>query len=123
MSTETRKRLKIIAPPPPPTEAYFIERLRPVRAIFIEEAEVAGITWWQLIGHQRSRKFAWPRQYAIWRAYRETTASTTEIARVCGMRDHTTILHAIKAVEARMLQEDETEKEKADGSSQASALG
>lgn len=56
----------------------------------------------ELRSERRARRIAWPRQEAFWRAYKETTLSLPAIGRYFGGRDHTTIIHGIKAHEARL---------------------
>jgi hypothetical protein len=51
---------------------------------------------------QRSREFAHPRQIAMFLAGEMTNKSLPEIGRRFGGRDHTTVIHAIKAVKHRI---------------------
>ena len=83
----------------------------------------AGRTMWQivadvaferdvsegdLIGPSRARWISHPRQEAMWCAYQERRANGTRvyslpsIGKFFGGRDHTTVLHAIRAHEKRM---------------------
>lgn len=50
----------------------------------------------------RRRSVAWPRQVAMYLAHNLTDRSLPCIGRLFGGRDHTTVIHAIKAVEERM---------------------
>lgn len=71
-----------------------------VLPIFREEAERNGLTLEQLLKkRERARFYVRIRQYAMWRARKETGRTLTEIARVAGM-DHTTVMHGIAVVEA-----------------------
>jgi hypothetical protein len=54
-----------------------------------------------MLGDQKSRQIAWPRQLAIWMSSKLTGASISSIARHFN-RDHTTALHAKKSVNERM---------------------
>ena len=54
-----------------------------------------------MLGDQRSRNVAWPRQLAIWMSSKLTKSSISSIAEHF-KRDHTTALHAKKAVDDRM---------------------
>ena len=54
-----------------------------------------------MLGDQRSREIAWPRQLAIWMSSKLTKASIASIAEHFN-RDHTTALHAKRAVNERM---------------------
>lgn len=49
----------------------------------------------------RLRAVAWPRQMAMALAYRFTGLSLPQIGRAFGGRDHTTVLHAVRAVDRR----------------------
>jgi chromosomal replication initiator protein len=51
---------------------------------------------------ERWRDVAWPRQVAMYLSRRLTKQTTPCIGRQFGNRDHSTVLHAIKAVERRM---------------------
>lgn len=53
----------------------------------------------ELITKSRLRHYSRPRQIAMWVARQLTTVSYQEIARAFGMKDHTTVGHAIGAVE------------------------
>ena len=64
-------------------------------------ADYRGITPAALAGPYRNRHLAWPRQEAAWLLYRHTSMSLPMIGRILGGRDHTTIMHAINAVERR----------------------
>ncbi len=62
------------------------------------------VTRGDLLSDRRARHVAWPRQEAMYRAYKETNLSLPAIGRYFGNRDHTTVMHAIKQVEKRMLE-------------------
>ena len=53
-----------------------------------------------LISERRNRAIARPRQCAMWLAKQLTTRSLPDIGRRFGGRDHTTVLHAIRRIEA-----------------------
>lgn len=72
-----------------------------VRAIGRAVAAVYGLTWADLEGVNRTRRYTQPRQLAIWLAARRTGRSTPFLGRVFGGRDHTTVVHALRVVEAR----------------------
>lgn len=50
----------------------------------------------------RHRDLAWPRQRAMWLAKTLLDKPLTDIGRLFGDRDHSTVFHAIKAVDKRM---------------------
>jgi len=56
-----------------------------------------------LIGERRARAVARPRQVAMWLAKSLTTRSYPDIGRRFGGRDHTTVLHAVRRIEALKL--------------------
>ena len=62
-----------------------------------------------MVSAQRSREFAHPRQTAMYLAAELTPKSLPDIGRRFGGRDHTTVIHAIKAVQRRMLEDAEIE--------------
>lgn len=53
-----------------------------------------------LISERRARVVARPRQVAMWLAKQITTRSLPDIGRRFGGRDHTTVLHAVRRIEA-----------------------
>lgn len=53
-----------------------------------------------LISERRNRAIARPRQCAMWLAKQLTTRSLPDIGRRFGGRDHTTVLHAIRRIDA-----------------------
>jgi hypothetical protein len=69
-----------------------------VANILREVAQEHGLTVAALTGQGRSRHIAWPRQEAYYRAFTECPhLSYPEIARRIGGRDHTTVLHGVRA--------------------------
>ena len=69
-----------------------------VANILREVALEHGLTVAALIGQGRSRHIAWPRQEAYYKAFTECPhLSYPEIARRIGGRDHTTVLHGVRA--------------------------
>jgi chromosomal replication initiator protein len=68
---------------------------------FIAEAAAeAGVTVAHILGPQRPRRIAEPRQKAMARAYATGRYSLPQIGRAFD-RDHTTVLHACRKAEAR----------------------
>jgi chromosomal replication initiator protein len=63
-------------------------------------AEHYGMTQADLISERRNRAIARPRQAAMWLAKQLTTRSLPDIGRRFGGRDHTTVLHAVRRIEA-----------------------
>ena len=66
-------------------------------------AEEWGVSVLDLESARRSAAVARPRQAAMWLSRQLTTRSLPEIGRMFGNRDHTTVGHAVKAVENRMI--------------------
>ena len=92
--------------PDEPPEPREVPRLRlSVAAIVQVVARHYGISPIDLVSHRRSREIARPRQLAMWIAATETTASLPEIGRRIGGRDHTTVLHAIRATGRRLAED------------------
>ena len=63
-------------------------------------AAKAGVTVEDMRSPKRARKYSRPRQAAMYLSYKALDKSTTQIGRFFN-RDHTTVLYALKAVEAR----------------------
>lgn len=84
----------------PTPEAYLAAN--PVEAIILQVAHKYEITPMLLKSARRARHIAWPRQEVMWRASRETGTSLPKIGQILGNRDHTTVMHGIKAYERRM---------------------
>ncbi|MBQ1543409.1 chromosomal replication initiator protein DnaA [Caulobacter sp. CCUG 60055] len=63
-------------------------------------AEHFGLKQADLISERRNRSIARPRQAAMWLAKQLTTRSLPDIGRRFGGRDHTTVLHAVRRIEA-----------------------
>ena len=63
----------------------------------------------EMTSDRRHREVAYPRQVAMYLSYELTPKSLPEIGRRFGNRDHTTVIHAIKAVQKRMLEDSEIE--------------
>jgi chromosomal replication initiator protein len=63
-------------------------------------ADHFGLKQADLISERRTRSVARPRQAAMWLAKKLTTRSLPDIGRRFGDRDHTTVLHAVRRIEA-----------------------
>jgi chromosomal replication initiator protein len=78
----------------------------PARTPFADiERQVAlrhALTVEDLRGPSRARRVAWPRQELMWRARRETRLSLPQIGDRLGGRDHTTVIHGVRAHQARL---------------------
>jgi len=63
-------------------------------------AEHYGLLQADMLSERRARAVARPRQAAMWIAKQITTRSLPDIGRRFGGRDHTTVLHAVRRIEA-----------------------
>jgi len=63
-------------------------------------SEHYGMKQVDLLSERRNRAVARPRQAAMWLAKQLTTRSLPDIGRRFGGRDHTTVLHAVRRIEA-----------------------
>jgi chromosomal replication initiator protein len=61
-----------------------------------------GLAQAEILSSRRSRCFSRPRQVAIFLSRALTARSTPEIGKYFGGRDHSTVIHAIRAVEGRL---------------------
>ena len=84
-----------LAPPPPPPRIAVHD---------IQEAMAAhyGLELADMTSPCRCRDVAWPRQEAMYLARKLTPLSLPRIGQLFGDRDHTTVIHAIRAVEQRI---------------------
>lgn len=55
-----------------------------------------------MVSARRNRSSAWPRQVAMYLARQLTPKSLPDIGGRFGGRDHTTVMHALRAVQKRM---------------------
>jgi chromosomal replication initiator protein len=70
-----------------------------------------GIPAIAMVSAQRGRRWVWPRQMAMFLAREMTPQSLPDIGRRFGFRDHTTVMHAAKAVSARIEDNAETARD------------
>lgn len=73
-----------------------------IHDIILEVATKYNLGVMEIIGAQRARHIAWPRQEIMYRASKETRCSLPQIGRVLGNRDHTTVMYGIRRHETRM---------------------
>jgi chromosomal replication initiation ATPase DnaA len=71
------------------------------RRIATEIARQHGFTFRQLISPRRNQKLAYARHHAMYELDRRTSLSLPQIGKLLGGRDHTTVLHGIRAHAAR----------------------
>lgn len=65
-------------------------------------AQTYCVTLCDILSRRRDQRTVRPRHIAIWLARQTTFCSLPEIGQAFGGRDHTTVLHAIRLVEARL---------------------
>lgn len=68
----------------------------PLNQILEDVARETGVSVACLIGPTRQAQTVRARHYAMWRMFTETGACFTQIAKVMGDRDHTSVRHAIQ---------------------------
>ena len=61
----------------------------------------------EMLSPRRSRSLARPRQIAMYLAKKYTTHSLPDIGRKFSNRDHTTVIHAVKKIEALVKNDNE----------------
>jgi chromosomal replication initiator protein len=64
-----------------------------------------GVSSEELLSPSRTTRIAWPRQVAMFLARELTTESLPSIGRHFGGRDHTTVMHACRRAEQRILED------------------
>ena len=74
----------------------------PARQIIRDCCEKYEITMKEMLGPRRFITFVRARQEAAYRMLHETRLSLTQIGKKLGDRDHTTVLHAVRAHQARI---------------------
>ncbi|MCY4548157.1 MAG: hypothetical protein OXC28_07305 [Defluviicoccus sp.] len=90
-------------PPPPPDGPS-------IAAIKAAVAEDYGVGVPDLVAPGRSAAVARPRQAAMWLCRRLTAHTAAAIGKHFGDRDHSTVGHACRAVEARLVHPEEYER-------------
>lgn len=71
-----------------------------IASIQREVCERFGVGMNELLSGRRQAYLVIARQFAMWRCRRETTRSFPDIGRRFGGKDHTTVLHAVRKMEA-----------------------
>jgi DnaA-like protein len=78
------------------------DRLPGLDSVLQLAAEITHVPVPALKGQRRAREIAWPRQFAMW-LIRECRpdVSYPQIGHALGGRDHTTVMHGLRSVQAR----------------------
>ena len=77
-------------------------RVQPIGAIMRAVCEKFVVSQMELCSQRRQAHLVRPRHVAFWLCKELTAATYPEIARMFGGRDHTTILHGVKKIEAEV---------------------
>lgn len=95
-------KVSVAFAPMPAWSPAFVLRPRRLTVAAIQErvADFYGIPRFEMVSARRSKVVARPRQVAMYLAKRLTPKSLPDIGRRFGKRDHTTVIHAIKTIEA-----------------------
>lgn len=80
---------------------------RVVRSLVCAVCEASGLTAEELLGGGSARRLARPRQMAYYLLRETTEVGTPTIGATFGGRDHSTVIHGIRAVEAALYRRDE----------------
>jgi chromosomal replication initiation ATPase DnaA len=72
------------------------------KQIVFEVCRKHGLTYDEIMGHQRSVRIAIARHEAFYRLATETTSSLPRIGKWMGGKDHTSVLHGIRRHRQRM---------------------
>ena len=73
--------------------------------IIRQESERTGISIEDILSNKRTAELCHLRHYCMWRAKIETGLSYPQIGRSFGNKDHTSILHGVKKIEAMPLEQ------------------
>jgi chromosomal replication initiator protein len=90
----------------PASERFERQRARSVTEIQAAVGEHFGLSPEELLSTARAARISWPRQVAMYLARELTGESLPAIGRHFGGRDHTTVLHAWRRTNARILADD-----------------
>lgn len=83
-------------------DRYFAGQGHPIKTHIRKRAQEFGFTYDEIVGPRRYRELIIPRQTIMWeiRNIVKPSASLMEISRHFGDRDHSTILHALRKIQA-----------------------
>jgi hypothetical protein len=82
--------------------AYTEEEPRPIDEILALAAEITGVSIEDFRSPMRVRRMAWPRHFAMFLLHKaRRDLSTTQIGRVFGKRDHSTVMHGLRKARER----------------------
>jgi len=81
--------------------AYMPPRAKTPSQIIAEVAAKHGLTVKEITSRNRTWRVSHPRQEAMYELYTRTKLSLPQVARKLGLTDHSTVMHGIRAHEAR----------------------
>jgi len=102
------KQVLLVENPPEPPKRDFLFLATPTDNIKVPEmrtvqrvvARQFGVNIVELLSQRRTRDIAFPRQVAMYLCKHLTFRSLPEIGRYFGGKDHTTVLHGVRKIEA-----------------------
>ena len=89
-----------------------------VSDIIRQESERTGVSIEDIISNKRTAELCHLRHYCMWRAKIETGLSYPQIGRCFGNKDHTSVLHGVKKIEAMPLEQRRWDPPKTDNLSE-----
>lgn len=91
----------------PPTQHTYINPKEVIAAV----SKYFNVSTAALFGPRRSRPIVVPRQYAMYLLKNDLDIPFTEIGRMFGGRDHTTVMHAVEKVSREVSESEEMQRE------------
>lgn len=72
----------------------------PLRNYIYKRCDELGVTYEDIVGHSRLRRFVYPRHLIMWEIKKRVKPdiSYPELGRLFGGRDHTSILHSVRKI-------------------------
>lgn len=99
---ETPPGAEIVQLPVAPTIESVFDKSPPIKMIVMETAKFYGLSMNEIASDRRHMNIVNPRHVATWLCKELTTASFPKIGKYLGGRDHTTCIHAIRRIKARL---------------------
>jgi chromosomal replication initiator protein len=99
MERRVRRLERALQPPPVPPGS--------IRRVLAAVAAAYGVSEADIVSDRRTRPIIEPRQVAMALARRCTRHSLPTIGHALGRRDHTTVLHGVRRIEARAAEDPE----------------
>jgi chromosomal replication initiation ATPase DnaA len=81
----------------PSSTPFIVPKVADVQRVVADYYKIPVL---EMQSEHRARKVARPRQVAMWLCKQLTTRSLPDIGNRFGFRDHTTVLHAVRRIEA-----------------------